>query len=129
MTDYTNKLFSLPPAVSRNTLNQTMQSLGQYGLRNSMGPHDSPMKGNGWLGPLLRKDGGMSTEISAGFNINGQEMDIPLMVPTLNTQEIQWLLNTSPDAPDYFQRMPSTIPDKAIAHALERLRTNQSPFK
>ncbi len=126
--EITNKLFSLPPAVSRNSLNQTMQRLGQNGLRHSVGPYDSPMKGNGWMGPLLRKDGGISTELSAGFNINGQEMEIPLMVPGLSTQEVQWLLDTPEDAPDYFQKMPRSIQDKAVSHAMARLNSGKSPF-
>lgn len=129
MDKRTNALFGLPPALTRNSLNNTMRSLGAYGLREQQGLGNStPMKGNGWLGPLLRKDGGTSTELSAGFNIGGKQVQAPLMVPGLDTNELQWLLNTPNDAPDYFQQMPPSILEKAYKHAAMRLMANQSPF-
>jgi hypothetical protein len=116
-------LLGIVPAVSRGRIDNTLQSLGQYGLREN-----STMKGAGYFGTLLRKDGGVSTELSAGFDIDGKEMDVPLLVPTLNTDEIQWLLNTPSDSPDYFQAMPPSILDKAYKHAVSRLRSGKSPF-
>ncbi len=87
-----------------------------YGLRE-----DGTSKGPGWLGELLRPDGGISTEISIGVEINGKETLIPSLVPTLTQQEIESLL---------LDQLPSReIIDKAIEHAYARLAEGKSPFK
>ena len=35
----------------------------------------------------------MSTEISIGVEINGNEIEIPSLVPTLTKDEVQWMLD------------------------------------
>ena len=95
-----------------------------YGLR----PDGTP-KGQGWLGPMQRPDGRVSSEISVGVNIGGKEMDIPSMVPTLDKNEIQYLLNT-PLSPDMWKTpVGQGIMQKAHAHATERIGQGLSPFK
>ena len=59
-----------------------------YGFRP-----DGTAKGEGYLGVLKRPDGGVMTEYSVGVNINGKEMDIPSIVPTLNKDEVNQILN------------------------------------
>src|SRR5689334_1811887 len=53
---------------------------------------DGTTKGRGFFGPLSRPDGSVSSEISIGVNIDGRELDIPTLVPTLTESERTWLL-------------------------------------
>ena len=89
-----------------------------YGTRHGGGP-----KGNGWLGLLQRPDGGVMTEYTMGVPINGQEMEIPSIVPTLTQGEVDILLNMQPG-----DKMPDSIRWKAIKHAESRLEKGYSPF-
>ncbi len=93
---------------------------------------DGSAKGDGWLGPRTRPDGNVSTEISAGVEINGKEQEIPLMVPGLNKTEMDYLMTQDPDQeknPDFFKNMPAGLLDKATAFAEKRIAEGKSPFK
>jgi hypothetical protein len=110
-------LFGLvSPALNRDSIEQTLQGLGQWGFRP-----DGTMKGNGYFGTLLRKDGDVSTELSAGFDINGRQVEAPLLVPTLNVPEIDHLLNGQGGIPD-------SILQKAYEYAMQRILAGKSPF-
>jgi hypothetical protein len=78
---------------------------------------DGSEKGDGFFGALKRPDGDVSSELSIGVPINGEEMEIPSLVPTLTAPELHYLLTT--DGPG--SEMPRSIVDKAIAHAQQRL--------
>lgn len=82
-------------------------------------------KGQGWLGPLPRKDGGVSTEISIGVTIDGEEWEIPTLVPTLDYKERQWLVNNDISDP---KKIPQPIVDKATEFARQRIKNGLSPF-
>ena len=91
---------------------------------NSFGKRpDGSAKGGGFLGVLKRPDGGFSTEISVGVQINGTEMEIPTLVPTLTRDEVNTLLSTT---------NPKDIPDgivaKAIDFANKRMAEGKSVF-
>jgi hypothetical protein len=86
-----------------------------YGLR----PDGTP-KGGGFLGELQRPDGSVSTEISIGVNIDGKEMDIPTLVPTLTKDEINSLLSGEEPSQQIIQ--------KAVDHARQRLAAGKSVF-
>lgn len=81
---------------------------------------DGADKGQGYLGVLQRPDGGVSTEISASFGDVANGQDIPLMVPTLNREEVQALLNTPSDDPDFYKKIPPSVFHKAIDFARQR---------
>jgi len=87
---------------------------GKYGLRL-----DGTPKGSGFLGELKRPDGGISTELSIGVEVDGKEVEIPALVPTLTPEEVQVLLNDG---------MTDEIVSKARAHATERIKQGLSPF-
>jgi hypothetical protein len=89
---------------------------------------DGTKKGRGFLGEMQRLDGGVSTEISAGFEIDGKEVDIPLMVPSLTKKEIDYLLNADTQGEEFFKNMPESIADKAIDHAKKRMKEGKSVF-
>lgn len=82
---------------------------------------DGTKKGPGFMGSLKRPDGDISTELSIGVNIDGQEMEIPTLVPTLSKPEINHLLRGGEPT--------GAIVDKAVDHARKRLRLGQSAFK
>ena len=102
-----------------------------FDSRKSMGKRygSNDEKGTGWLGPMKRPDGGISTEISMGTAIGGKEVEIPLMVPTLNEKEIKYLLNTPIESKTFMDKMPSSIIKKAVDHANMRMKQGKSPFK
>ena len=77
----------------------------------------------GWLGPVQRDDGLTMTEYSIGVEIDGNEIDMPTMVPTLTKEEIE-TLRTLPDG----ENVPQTIVEKAIDHAIMQKTKGNSPF-
>lgn len=91
-------------------------------------PDGSVKSMKGYLGAIERSDGTVSTEISAGYEIDGEEMDIPLMVPGLTKEEIDYLITTDIESEDFFKNMPKSIEDKAIAHARKRIKEGKSVF-
>ena len=98
--------------------------------RKSMGKRqDGSEKGTGFLGVMKRPDGGISTEISVGTNINGKETEVPLMVPTLTSKELKYLLETPVESKSFMKNMPETIIQKAVEHANMRIKMGKSPFK
>ncbi len=90
---------------------------------------DGTKKGLGWLGPLKRPDGRMSTEITFDVHLDGKKVYMPLMVPTLTKQELDAILQLDEKDPDFFKKLPPGVEDKAVEHAIQRLRQGLSPFK
>lgn len=101
--------------------------MSEYGMRND----GKGKKYTGWLGEQKRIDNpnAVSTEISIGANIDGKEVEIPLMVPTLDNKELKYLLSTNPKSPSFFDKMPKTLINKAFDHANMRMQQGKSPFK
>lgn len=81
---------------------------------------DGTPKGLGFFGELKRPDGKVSTELSAGFNFDGKEREVPLLVPTLTQAEITHLLAG--------KEPTKLIEGKAIEHAQQRIAAGKSPF-
>lgn len=99
-------------------------------MSKSMGKRqDGSEKGSGFLGAMKRGDGGISTEISIGANIKGKETDVPLMVPTLTSKELKYLLDTPVKSKGFMKNMPEAIIQKAVDHANMRINMGKSPFK
>jgi hypothetical protein len=87
------------------------------------------MKGLGFLGPLKRPDGRVSTEISIGVGLGGKEINIPTMVPTLAKHEIDYLLSTPEDKiMEVDKEMFNSIKQKAVDYAKMRLKSGKSVF-
>ena len=86
-------------------------------------------KGLGFLGeiPIVFSDSevGVATEFSIGVQINGKETEIPTLVPTLNQNEFNLMVN---DIIPNNKRVPDSIIKKAIAHAKKRIKAGRSPF-
>ena len=94
-----------------------------YGYRE-----DGTPKGEGWLGLIDLPSGKVMSEVSAGFEINGREVLIPLIVPGLNEKELDVLAQVA-EGEMSVGKLPKDIKDKAIAHAREQMEKGESPFK
>jgi len=90
---------------------------------------DSPFnKGLGYLGPLTldNEPGGTMTEYGRTRNLEGTNVDYPLLVPTLTRDEVRWLqANVTEDTKPV---IPESIERKAAEHAIMRLKQGKSPF-
>jgi hypothetical protein len=110
---------------------------------------DGTLKGYGFLGLLERKDNpiAFSSEISVGISPkevgydpekhkgyklldseNGQYLSVPLMVPTLNKKEINYLLTTPEDQLDDSNPMMKLIRSKAVEFAKGRMEEGRPLF-
>lgn len=89
---------------------------------------DGAPKGKGFFGELKRPSGGVSTEISIGVGIRGKETTIPLIVPTLSRDELNYLLKVDPKSKTFYDKMPKSIIEKAVDHASMRMEAGKSPF-
>lgn len=87
-----------------------------YGLRA-----DGTPKGSGFFGEIQMPTGDVMTEMSIGVNLDGKEMEIPTLVPTLSPQELEHLRQGG--------EVTKPIVDKAVQHAIGRIKQGLSPFK
>ena len=90
---------------------------------------DGSKKGNGFLGvlPIKYPDGstGVATEYSVGVNMDGQEVEVPTLVPTLTPEETNLMVT---DVIPGRKQVPESVMRKAIEHARERIGQGLSPF-
>lgn len=89
---------------------------------------DGTKKGTGYFGVIKRPDGNVMSEISIGVGLNGKETLVPLIVPTLTRQEMDYLLKADPQSKTFMSKIPSAIIDKAVDHAVMRIKEGKSPF-
>jgi hypothetical protein len=111
-------------ATAKKELQEIAQAQGiaPYGIRWSdvtTGQPPVQAKGLGYMGKIPNESGDSMTELSTTFEINGQSVAAPLIVPGLTDQEIQSLQQGS---------VPETVYAKAYDHALQRLSKGQDPF-
>lgn len=95
--------------------------LAPFGLRYSESVIDQPqIKGRGYFGTIPTTEGMPMTELSSSFELDGQLIQHPLIVPTLTAQEIQLLQMGGEPTPEIY--------NKAQQFALSRIRQGLSPF-
>jgi len=94
----------------------------------SMYRADGSKKSNkGFIGQVKNNvDGGIMTEASIGIEIEGKEVSMPAMVPTLTAKEIEILSNMKIEG--NAKNIPRSIINKAIKHAEKRRAEGKSPF-
>jgi len=107
--------------------NPMLNALSGVPIESSQSPGygsrvDGTQKGEGYLGKIPTKDGRVMTEQSIGVEIDGEEMLIPAIVPTLTEEEISFIA----DGGDIKTRR--SIMDKAVRHAMDRLKRGESVF-
>jgi len=100
-----------PPRFDRN-------DASTWGTRD-----DGSQKGAGYFGLLNRPDGDVSTELSVGIEMDGRETQIPLLVPTLTSDELTFVLNNND-----IRKIPESIFRKAKAHAVQRMNAGLPVF-
>lgn len=81
---------------------------------------DGTQKGTGWQGEVPVGDGTVMTEKSIGVNVDGQEMQIPLIVKDTTDAELALLKAGKPPT--------KAMIDKAIRSAMKRKAEGKSPF-
>jgi len=136
-------MFALP-AILKDAMIQDIQRGGDQRIQtqqalelappSSLNPNardkreDNTLKGSGYFGPLkwLGDREGVASEISIGSGdvLEGKDVLIPSIVPTLTTEELKWLLTGG----KITERSPMTerIWAKGVAHAKERLAQGRS---
>lgn len=85
--------------------------------------HDGSRKGNGYFGNLRVSDGVVATEVSIKANVDGKDMDIPSLVPTLTRGEVDTILHLKRG-----DTIPDEIKQKAIDFARQRMSQGKSPY-
>ncbi|MGL5937031.1 MAG: hypothetical protein ACRCZI_15575, partial [Cetobacterium sp.] len=108
--------------AAQNAVAEAMKQLEKKKISPYGDRPDGTAKGGGYFGELPRLDDKtqFSTELSSSYEIDGKEILLPLIVPTLNKAELNHLLSG---------KTPTRrIEDKAIDHALRRIRVGKSPF-
>lgn len=78
------------------------------------------LKGKGYFGEIPVNQGGAMTEFSSAFEQDGKMVSHPLLVPTLNKQEIDLLKMGIEPTPEIYK--------KAQDYAQQRISAGQSPF-
>jgi hypothetical protein len=96
-----------------------------FGTRHQSG---AP-KGTGFLGVLRSPDRNIATEFTIGVKLDGEEVEIPTLVPSLSRGEVIRLLEIM-DAQENGKKreIPRTIVNKAMEHARGRRRAHLSVF-
>lgn len=120
-----NKGFQRSNDIQREKLQKENDEKGT--ISNSYGKRtDGTEKGKGYFGeiPILSGDekGKIATEKSISIEVDGKEILIPTIVPTLSSDEISFIQSGGNvlESPE--------IEEKAIAHAFKRMDEGKSPF-
>jgi hypothetical protein len=97
--------------------------LAPYGMRNLETGQDitqGTVKGKGYFGEIPMNQGGAMTEMSSAYGQDDNLVSYPLIVPTLNKQEIDLLGMGLEPTPEIYR--------KAQDYAQQRIGAGQSPF-
>lgn len=99
---------------------QAIKSMPNYGKRP-----DGSNKGRGYLGEIKRPDGSVMTEVTTGIEIDGKEMDIPLITKYSTKEDIEYLKKADIKGNDFYKNMPAGLVDRAVQHALDRKKAGK----
>ena len=93
---------------------------GARNLEQGQDMSQGTLKGKGYFGEIPVNQGGAMTEFSSAFEQDGKMVSHPLLVPTLNKQEIDLLKMGIEPTPEIYK--------KAQDYAQQRISAGQSPF-
>lgn len=85
---------------------------------------DGSRKGSGWLGVFELPNGTIVSEYSISVELDGQEIEIPTLVPTLTLEERVLVLQSAQDG----SKLTQAIYGKAVRHAISQISNGNSPF-
>lgn len=88
---------------------------------------DGTPKGNGFLGVLKTPGGNVATEYSVGIQIDGKQVDVPTLVPTLTKPEIDAVLKAADDDTGKTP-IPESVIEKAASFARQRIAAGKDVF-
>lgn len=91
-----------------------------YGMRYGSNKY----KQQGYFGEIPIGGGDVATEYSVSQNINGKDVEMPTIVPSLTYDELEAVKNSA----KYGTDIPDEIYRKAALHAQMRMSQNKSPF-
>ena len=127
IADLKEQIKSLSGTAARR--DATPEELAQWGGRYNpaTGKMDGAQKQSGWRGLLSDGKGGFMTAVSRGKEINGKEVEFPLIVPDSTEEE---LVKIARIAHGEFvdERDIMAIEEKALSFAKKRLAEGKSPF-
>lgn len=105
----------------------TAEDLLEWGKRYNpeTGKMNGAQKQAGWRGVLSDRKGGVMTEVSVGTEINGKEVEIPLIIPDSTESD---LVRIAKIANGEMTKVPDDLMEKAVDFAKKRLAEGKSPF-
>lgn len=105
----------------------TGEELRNWGKRfnPATGKMDGEQKQAGWRGILPDGKGGVMTEVSVGTQINGKEVQIPLIVPDSTEEDLRRIAQI---ANGELTDIPDDLMEKAVAFAKKRINAGKSAF-
>lgn len=92
-----------------------MKSMPDYGARP-----DGSKKGMGYKGEIKRPDGSVMTEVTMGYEIDGKQVDLPLITKYSTKEDIEYLKKANLKGSDFLKNAPAGLEDRAIKHAMDR---------
>ena len=103
-------------------------ALAKGGLPKDMYRRDGSIKSaQGFLGPVENLETGKTmTELSIDLEMDGKNVQIPTMVPTLTAEEIKTLQSQNWEG--RAKELPRSIVRKAVDHARKRMDAGLNPF-
>ena len=117
-------LLQTTPALRRNATGEDLLAWGKR-FNPATGKMDGAQKQAGWRGILPDGNGGVMTEVSVGTQINGKEVQIPLIVPESTEADLKRIAQI---ANGELTDIPDDLMEKAVSFAQKRIAAGKSPF-
>ena len=117
-------LLDSTPALRRNATGEDLLNWGRR-FNPKTGKMDGDQKQAGWRGVLPDGKGGVMTEVSVGTQLNGKEVQIPLIVPDSTEEDLKRIAQI---ANGELTEIPDDLMEKAVAFAQKRIAEGKSPF-
>ncbi len=89
--------------------------------------HDGTQKGQGFYGPIKSNNGTDISELAVGMEWDGQEHEVPTMVPGLTPEQMRYMTDNS-DLPEKGSDMYNQIVDNAGRYSELRQKQGQPLF-
>lgn len=102
---------------------QPLKSMPDYGNRP-----DGTKKGKGWMGEIKRPDGTVMTEITTGYNIDGKQVNLPLITKYSTKEDIEYLKKADLKDENFLKNAPAGLEKRAIKHAMDRKKAGLSVY-
>jgi hypothetical protein len=68
------------------------------------------------------------TEVTSGYNIDGKEIDLPLITKYSTKEDIEFLKRANLKDKNYLKNAPAGLENRAIKHAMDRKKAGLSVY-